>query len=451
MGEVGTSFSRREMNDLDALLRTDVEWAKPTPCIPDTIFMQLIEAAISRIDEDWPKIKKLLAAYETHKKTRRLGMQNNRPHPFSKTAQQFIAPDETIELNKVSRTVSSLSHHEVHHLAKHVRSACLIIIAGLVGMRESEIGSLQLGCLKRVTMRGGAVVLKLAGRLYKTARSDDGEAAEWVAGYDEASNPVRRAIEVLEELPRMAGNKSLFAPIFQQSGRAPSRIGACTVREGLGAFATDCGIVNWVFSPHQFRKTFARFVALAGGANAYAIMRHFKHVSVIMTEGYLRAHDPEMLADIFEASQAIVAERLDSIFGAERLGGVAGQRISKNNRPFRGASNAEARRELVELTMKDPNAHVRPMPYGVCIYESSTAKCKGEAANIGLDTCVGCYNFVVDPEHNLQFWQEYRASIEHALTLRRGFNIVDSELDKRLEAASRIVLELSEEANGREA
>jgi hypothetical protein len=86
-----------------------------------------------------------------------------------------------------------------------------------------------------------------------------------------------------------------------------------------------------------------------------------------MTERYF-PDDPDLINEVIEASESLIAERLDSIFGAEHLGGLKGKQIIENNIAFRGDAHAEERRELVKLTLEDPAARFAMHVYGLCFY-----------------------------------------------------------------------------------
>jgi hypothetical protein len=43
----------------------------------------------------------------------------------------------------------------------------------------------------------------------------------------------------------------------------------------------------------------------------------------------------------------------------------------------------------------------------LCIYRSDSARCQGDRAKVGVNTCLGCKNFIVGPRH-LGFWQDRR-------------------------------------------
>jgi hypothetical protein len=210
----------------------------------------------------------------------------------------------------------------------------------------------------------------------------------------------------------------------------------------LSLFARENGFDrDWRFHPHQFRKTFARFVVLSGPNTAVSLMRHFKHVSIQMTERYF-PNDPELLNNLIESSEELIAERLDSVFGSDRLAGVKGEQILARNAEYRGETGQDARQDLIKMTLLDPSTFIIFHVYGICLYERETAKCGGDIANVGLDTCMVCPNSVVEREH-LPFWREQVDVIRANISTTLDSGTIDLESQRQLERAEQMVMKLS--------
>jgi integrase len=83
---------------------------------------------------------------------------------------------------------------------------------------------------------------------------------------------------------------------------------ACTWANGSTgspvSWASPCKGQSWLFSPHQFRKTFARFVAKRDRTQLFALSDHFKHVSIAMTAKSYVGSDFKLQELISEESQA---------------------------------------------------------------------------------------------------------------------------------------------------
>ena len=159
-----------------------------------------------------------------------------------------------------------------------------------------------------------------------------------------------------------------------------------------------------------------------------------------MTERYF-PDDPELIDDIIEASLDVAEERYDSILAADKLGGIKGAQIVARNGEFRGAAAAKLRREAVQLALLDTSCRLVLHFYGACIYDASRAKCDGLIENVGLDTCIGCVNLVVEL-HNLPMWEEHKRGLDESIALQLEHGIVDLDLRRQADQAGKIVQQL---------
>ena len=447
MDGYGTKFTPAEVQDVLDYLFVGKQQHERTKAVPDDYFRLLLDGAIAYIRDEAPKILRI------HKAT--LAWREHREMHPGASARLWSSPrnleirrgevpkDLTVEFDGEQRTIDTIAAHDLWRLITLIRGACFIIIAGMTGMRDGEIRSLKIDCIRiRPLGKGRPNILKLAGTLYKTARLSKGIPAEWVAGYDELDNPIRQAIETLELLPRVINSSYLFASMHRTQRHGSQRVSQHSIDKCLGAFAEMLGITDWHFTPHQFRKTFARFVALSDNGSLFALMRHFKHASILMTELYASC-DPEQVSDIFEASQEISAEHLDRIYGAEKLGGLAGKRIIANNSAYRGAENAKARRELIDMELADPSSYNRPLEMGMCLYEREKARCKSKIENVGLDMCLPCPNFAVGGS-NLPVWVAYKGFIEDRIAEQGALGFISLELQRQLSQAKQMIVDIME-------
>jgi len=441
MGSIGTSFSVAESYELLEYLDAKVTAESSTEVIPDDIFRNVLEKAIAWISTDAPVVIALqrgIDEWRAYRRDNQLGNYNLRASSkWRAIRSSLVDGDKRVQLDGDERSFDSLTWPDVARLVTITRGACYAVIDGMVGIRDSEMRSLKIGCMSSAQPEGGGpAILKIAGLLYKTASTDRGVPVQWVAGYDEAINPVRIAIEILEQLPRPKHSEHLFAPM-QKGRHHGTRLARGGISAALGEFTSSIGIKEWHFTPHQFRKTFARFVARSTVVSVFGLMRHFKHMSVLMTERYL-GPDPEQLSDVYDAFEDLTIERLESAFGAERLGGLAGKRILNNNGPYRGASNAEARSRLAKMTIADPSAAFRLTPTGMCIYDAPRANCGGKIENVGWDACMPCSNFLVGAE-NLPYWNLICEALEVAIEEQEILGFGSVYLHDQLLAARQIV------------
>jgi hypothetical protein len=163
---------------------------------------------------------------------------------------------------------------------------------------------------------------------------------------------------------------------------------------------------EWKVTSHQFRKTFARFVARNDSMALLALKRHFKHVDVQMTLHYT-GMDPLLFDEVLEAKDEYGSELLFAVLGSDRLAGPLGDIVAERNSHFRGVAGREALGEYIQRLRNNTDLIVVPHRYGLCIYRADRASCQGDPGKAGINTCIGCKNFVVSPRHK-DYWIERR-------------------------------------------
>ena len=418
-----------------------------TPRIPDEIFVRLLSSALTWVDEIGPCLLARSAALDAIKSS------SPNSSAMVRRYRAFYDADHnpiSVTIGDCNYNIGALQRTRLRSWLNHLMSACYVLIAGLTGMRLSEALSLRAGCLRTIPTSDGRNLLLLNGTLYKTSASDSGEAASWIAGWDEPRNPVRLAVGTLEALHSRHGPLDpqllLFTPIRESRGGRWSGEGRSShsIAHRINAFAAFCGIRDWRFAAHQFRKTFARFVTLSAPNAVLALQRHFKHVSIAMTERYLPT-DTDLMDEIIEQSFETDIAHLEAILKSDRLAGIKGEEILRRNAAFRGDSDAasEARKACIESTIGDPGFRVIRHVYGDCFYEASSARCAGSIVNVGLQTCVGCKNFVVETSH-LPFWQEQLSAVEADLVELSQLDLHSDALERQRTTASEIIGRLTD-------
>ncbi len=79
--------------------------------------------------------------------------------------------------------------------------------------------------------------------------------------------------------------------------------------------------------------------------------------------------------------------------------------------------------------------------FGICLYAAETARCQGDLARVGVETCLRCANAIFGPQH-LPFWRELSSD---AIALRDSIaSVPNSEgavaaLDERVSDFSGVV------------
>jgi integrase len=179
----------------------------------------------------------------------------------------------------------------MRRLLAHLTGACFIVIAGFVGMRVSEILSMEAGCIEHRSIGDtGVLQAYVVARMFKTVDDPRGRMERWLA-----PEPVVRAVEILERLSlpmrKASERRELFLTKTPRGDIVP--VTGLDISSRIRKFAAYVSVPHhegkpWPFRPHQFRKTFARFVARRDRSQLMALSDHFKHASVAMTfKGYV--------------------------------------------------------------------------------------------------------------------------------------------------------------------
>lgn len=306
--------------------------------------------------------------------------------------------------------------YAVRHAATHLVEACYIVIAGFVGMRVSEILSMKVGSIEyRPIGETGVDQAYVVARLFKTVDDPDGRIERWVV-----PSPVVRAVELLERLSaplrQASGRDELFLVKNTQFGEIVP-VTHMHIAWRINDFAAHVGVPDhdgkpWKFSTHQFRKTFARFIARRDRTQLLGLAEHFKHASVAMTaRGYVGS-DFDLHSLIDHEARAETAAALDRLLAAKRLGGKMGERIVADNARFRGRAGEQVRRDYVAFILEETDLRIHACDYGWCVFQQETSRCGGELqpdeAGRAPAVCLSCANMVIEVKHRA-FWRDRRA------------------------------------------
>ena len=333
----------------------------------------------------------------------------------------------------------------------HLSTACFVVVAGFVGMRISEILSMQAGAVEHHPLgETGIDQAYVVARLFKGSDEPLGRPERWVA-----PEPVIRAVARLEALSALLREDSDGTNLFVALHRLPSSIGAVTtaaITLRLRAFAQAVGVPlhegkAWPLSPHQFRKTFARFVARGDRSNLLALAAHFKHVSVAMTSRSYVGTDYELHELIDEEARAETAVALDRMLSSDGLGGRMGERIVARNYAFRGRAGEQVRRDYIKFVIEETGLRVRGCDYGWCVFQPETALCEGEVApneaRRAPSVCAMCSNLAADDRH-VPYWQDRRQRNEELFDRATGYPLVQAVAAETVEECNRVLSGIEE-------
>ncbi len=307
-------------------------------------------------------------------------------------------------------------YYVVRGAAAHLVEACFIVIAGFVGMRVSEILSMKIRAIESRFIGETSVKQSyVVARLFKTVDDPTGRVERWIA-----PPPVVRAVELLEQLSQRLRDESGRNELFLVKNTQRSEIVPVTQMQigiRINAFADHIGVPlhegrRWHFSTHQFRKSFARFIARRDRTQMLGLAEHFKHASVAMTaRGYVGSDfDLHQLVD--HESRSETAAALDRFLTSDQLAGRMGERIAAGNSRFRGRAGEQVRRDYIRFVMKETDLRIHACDYGWCVFQAETARCGGEAApnesGRSPAVCLTCANMVVEERH-APYWHDRRS------------------------------------------
>jgi hypothetical protein len=270
-----------------------------------------------------------------------------------------------------------------------------------------------------------------------------------------APEPVVRAVEILERLSlpmrKASGRRELFLTKTPRGDIIP--VTGLDISSRIRQFAAYVDVPHhegkpWPFRPHQFRKTFARFVARRDRSQLMALSDHFKHASIAMSAKGCVGNDFDLKELIDHEGQVETARALDRFLTGDRLAGRMGERIVAQNAAFRGRAGEQVRRDYIEFVLSDTDLRIHACDYGWCIFQAETARCGGIAAPSEAarcpSTCLGCVNFVVDERYRA-YWHDRRERNEALLDNASG--LTRAVLDNTIGECDRVLASIGEGDN----
>ncbi len=390
-----------------------------TEQIPDRIMVKLVQGALYYVTDGYGEL--LLACLDTRDTGRAIDS-----HLIQLGLNHWRAVKE--EINKLL-------------------TACYVIINTFSGMRVSEVLSLEIGCYYEHEGWDGSTYGWLKGTTYKL--EDDPKPGEWMVPPVVAKAvtlAVRATVPVRLKLDKMIAaleaklqdirylNDSLLqkdaellyeikkhrCSLFLVEGSYSKDINTISnagVLDRLTKFAKhlDLKIESadleqvrdksnirggeiWPLATHQFRRTFARYVARCILGDVRYLRDHFKHWSLDMTLGYAWNEDDlldptlidEILGEHHDIQSDIVLGWVD-FNRNQHLTGVGGKNIES------------ARERTHVLIATDPQAVARQLSKGYFLrglgHSWCTEKeCRGKGI-YSVTECKECENRVIDESH----------------------------------------------------
>lgn len=333
-----------------------------------------------------------------------------------------------------------------------LRTACHVTCAVFSGMRESELASLEVGCFSKREGFDGDTFCWLQGLTYKLER--DPTPAKWMVpeivgvAVDVATKlgaPTRTVcagriltIENTLKITTLQSNvkdkllaeldeakKHRYSLLFteRENGRILA-LGGASASNALREFSQSAGaiveqqdmqgVINhekvrvgevWPLASHQFRRTFAVFVARNLLGDVRYLREHFKHWSIDMTLHYAR-HDDSVDVTVFsdvlterDELQAIIMEKW--IKTDAPLSGGGGARITT----FRHRGDVKTVSDMREFCRRlGEDVYVRGTGHSWCL--ASGNGCGGHGLYDAV-LCTACGESIIDSTH-LLVWRGIR-------------------------------------------
>lgn len=274
-----------------------------------------------------------------------------------------------------------------------LRTACYIILACTSGCRNHELANLASGSHLRTQDDDGTLYHWFRSKSEKT---DTGmhdwmipEIAvrairlmeRWAKPYqDMIAKEIltrRRKNPLDPEIARARQHQhALFLGL--RKGNLARTLSRCSCNNNLNAFAKEAGL-NWPFATHQFRRTFANYVAHSRFGDLRYLREHFAHWSMDMTLSYAMDErwghhfDLDLYQDIQSEYDSIKISTVDGWIKDDFLAGGYGQSLKKWQRD---PSNL--------AIFKDHNTMVASIAESTAIRSNGHAWCTADS-----DGCIG--------------------------------------------------------------
>ncbi|MDH5924688.1 site-specific integrase [Vibrio lentus] len=404
---------------------------KQTPVIEESSWVLIIQAAwkIVSCSDD------AITLYNNYWESERLKLKN-------KPTRDGNVPSKSTLFNRIQKYLVLYGYNSYAALEREIilfEAAAAVLILGLTGMRQSELSSLSKECYQEKSSDFAVIQFKssyLQGMTFKYAYLPEGESHRWLVPSKlklviEKLNRLNqcrrmRTFEMLERHKSNGKHERLWRDaaranqsLFVSSGlnanhKLSMRWGASTIKRRVDTFmeylSNEQGLsVPMRVTPHMFRRTFARFIALSPLGSVEALRDQFAHRTGDVTEYYTQGGDEEILNWILEDQssfqQAVIETQLNHNDG---LHGGLGDAVSSEefaSRDFHTSKNLKTLRKKIGVGMEvQLNAHsvsVRPVDKGAC-----SNNCR-----LNRVQCISCENCVITPAQ-LPFWEDQLTIME---------------------------------------
>lgn len=386
-------------------IETGTKKNSSTQCIPEHILSAIFCAAVTRIGE----AETVLSLRDEIESIKKLN-------------ENFV---ESVICEKVNRFLKA-NHHEgglrtFNTKLSQLLDSCLIIILITSGIRIHELAGLKTDCAYTSVNHEQETYYWMKGTSEKTHEGT----TEWLVT-EITHTAIKTAIQLgaplQKKLQHQIDKRSNADPallnklqrhkdylFLNEKNNQLRTLSSPSIRSRLNTFAKNHN-VNWNFTPHQFRRTFAIYAAHSAYGDLRYLREHFKHWSLDMTALYalneqqdLDLYD-EIMVEIKNEKISIVEHWLDK--KTIITGGMSEQVIS-----FRNSHDAvrtyPSRRDLAEKVSEQ--IHIRATSIAWCTADAGG--CSG-GKMIEKTRCGACSHAVID-DRKKDIWERiYKQQLE---------------------------------------
>ncbi|MCZ4389773.1 site-specific integrase [Vibrio alginolyticus] len=312
--------------------------------------------------------------------------------------------------------------------------AAIILILALTGMRQSELSGLSMDCFQEkktefLSTNYGSSFLR--GETYKYSYLPEGQHHIWLVPQE--INAVIERVNQLNQHRReknqrllssandnsvplviseaiKASNGLFLSPGINAKHHYSLQLVGTTINRRITRFIEYSEIETAEkITPHRFRRTLARFVALSPLGSVEVLREQFGHLTADITQYYMQGGDDELLNWIAEDQSEFQKSVMDMQVESSRLkhGGL-GELMANEQyaaRDFKTAKNLKTLQKQIGTGMEvQLNAHsvsIRPIDKGAC-----SNNCR-----LNRIQCISCENCVITTAQ-LPFWEDQLQMME---------------------------------------
>ncbi len=435
--------------------------------LPEAMATKVFKVCIDTINRYYFCRKEIALGFSSYYEQRREFMALNPEFPVRKYHAE-VGCKSAIQL-KCGVTVKPCSD-----VIREIQISCLVTILGFSGVRLGEAKSFSPWSYQLKSYHDAKVPV-LVGEITKSQEGGVAKPESWVThpisdkaltlAYDTSAFAREHYVEMFKNDPVKLGEiESTFLNLSCHESVKSVVLSSTSVNSGFRKLmkkykivATEQDVIEFdlfnpmrkgelkvggylpKLTPHDFRRTFAVFLARNKLGNMMTLKHQYKHLNVIMTQWYANGYelgqmldmsvDEELQSMIHEANVSVTTNALFEIYNSPKLAGIEGERIENERikNGYRGSiymSKAD-----IERQVRSGSVSVVEHPLGYCFNPTCDRICSS-----GLSS-TSCQHELITREKALQ-----RLSLRERLINR--FNALNDGKFQMANILTRIALEI---------